>query len=392
MHRTLLFRRLAQPLLRGRGVVGVGGRALRAYHAAEPEMEHSVVASEGARAPVNPPSLYPRASHVVNEMAQKHEKALQKSQMSGDEASEAAALEAGAALRAAAAADDARWAAYLADNWPSLAEKKAAVRAAGASEESVRAFNEELAEVMRRTGYVQKPAQKTDAEGGEWVPDPSAANHVRNAIGGAARWSAAAAGVQMSGAVGLETHADRVAYRNLNARRLAKHGGVRRKEKKTKNKNKGGGGGGGGGAAQAVAVAGDAELGWEEADAVFDAVAAHLGGCAPLFVDDARVVVPGDFSVRVVAGDASAMLMAHAVLEAFPASKQAGNFLNGAKAINVLLAPEMKAPEGAAEAVVGVEDDGTSRVALTGAAVSEATLRAALAISGEALMPAAEEA
>ena len=48
-------------------------------------------------------------------------------------------------------ADDARWAAYLADNWPSLAEKKAAVRAAGASEESVRAFNEELAEVMRRT-------------------------------------------------------------------------------------------------------------------------------------------------------------------------------------------------------------------------------------------------
>ena len=329
----------------------------RAYHPAEPEMEHSIVTLDPARrAPRNPPALFPQPSHLVNEAAARNR----------DTPTPETARE----LKDAMAADDAIWAAYLADNWPTLAEKKKAVHAAKGSADSIDAFNAELEKVMQATGYVQN-------QGGEWVSDTSAPNHALNASGGLARWSAAAAGVQMSGAKGLETHADRVAYRNLNARRLAKHGGKAGKAGAKK--------------AKAIAVAGD-DIDWETTDVAFEAVADHLGGCAPLFVDDARVVVPGDFSVRVVTNDASAMLMAHTVLEAFPASKQGDNFLNGSKAINVFLSPDMKVPKGTAAAVVGVEDDGTSRVALAGAAVSEATLRAALAISREALMPAAEEA
>ena len=315
--------------------------AARAYHPAEPEMEHSVVTLDAeGRAPVNPPSLFPQPSYLVNEAAARNR----------DEPSEANAQ----ALKEAMAADDAAWMKYLQANWPTLAEKKAAVHKAKGSSASVEAFNSHLAEIMEAKGYTQN-------QGGEWVPDTGSANHVYNAQGHEARWSAAAAGVQMAGAKGLETHADRVAYRNLNARRLAKHGGKAKAGAKK---------------AKTIAIAGES-LDWDSADAEFDAVTAHLGACAPLFVDDVRVVVPGDHSVRVVTNDPSAMLMAHSVLEPFPASKQGDNFFNGAKAVNVYLSPDKKDNK----AVVGVEDDGSSRVVLTGTAVSESTLRQPSAIS-----------
>ena len=360
----MMLARLRQCSLSGMAPAGTASRIMsfqqraRAYHPAEPEMDHSVVTLDPiARPPRNLPGLFPRPSHLVNEAAEAH-------RLSPSKDSEAA-------LKAAMAADDARWMSYLQRNWPTLAEKKKAVHAAKGSVASVDDFNKELAAVMQATGYVQV------AETGEWVPNVAAANHSSNAAGACARWSAAAAGVHVRPPMGLETHKDRPAFRNLNSRRLQKHGAKISKGTKK---------------AAVVAIAGEAGApDWEAADEHFYAVATHLGDCAgPLFVDDSRVVVPGDLSVRVVSSDASAMLMAHDVVEAFPASKQAENFLNGAKAINVYLAPEMKG--GDVEALVGIEDDGTSRVALTGGAVNVATLRAALAISGEALMPAAEEA
>ena len=72
--------------------------AARAYHPAEPEMEHSVVTLDAeGRAPVNPPSLFPQPSYLVNEAAARNR----------DEPSEANAQ----ALKEAMAADDAAWAA-----------------------------------------------------------------------------------------------------------------------------------------------------------------------------------------------------------------------------------------------------------------------------------------
>ena len=325
-----------------------------AYHPAEPEMEHSVVTLDSSRRPVNPPGLFSEPGHLVNEAA-----AANKANPSDGNRQQ---------LKEALAAEDAEWMQYLQQRWPTLADKKAAVHKANGSEASMKDFNEHLAKVMAAEGY------KLDSNTGEWGLDLGDPNHVSNAGASAqqARWSLAAAGVQMAATKELETHRDRVAFRNLNARRLAKQGAKSEK---------------GGGKAKTVSIAGDS-VEWEAADAEFDKVTSHLGECAPLFVEDSRVVVPGDISARVISSDASAILMAHNVLEAYPASKQQDNFLNGAKAINVYLSPDLKD----AQALVGVEDDGSSRVALTGSAVSEATLRAALAISAEAFAPAAEEA
>ena len=175
-------------------------------------------------------------------------------------------------------------------------------------------------------------------------------------ISAIANFRAAAVGIIPSGQ----------AFSNMNARRLTKQGAKKAKKgKKT-----------------AVNTVGDG-MEWLEYDTFLATTQDHLSTCSKIFVDDSRNV--GDLSARFITSDATTALMLYNVMEAVPKSKQASNFFNNGKQLTIYAAAEVKETA----AVVATEDD-SCKIILTGAAVCQTGLDAAVAAAVKSLMPTEE--
>ena len=151
------------------------------------------------------------------------------------------------------------------------------------------------------------------------------------------------------------------AYSNLNARRLEKQGAKKAKKGKK----------------MALTLVGEG-MEWLDYDALLANVQENLSSCAKIYVDDSRNL--GDLSTRAITSDATTALMFYDATEAVPKSQQASNFFNNGKHLTVYAAAEIKE----ASAVIATEE-GAAKIILTGAAVSQTTLNAAIAAAANSL-------
>ena len=215
----------------------------------------------------------------------------------------------------------------------------------------------QLRSVNRRTfaSAVDMVAEHTYTPGTKIMDHPI--DQPAQGISSIASFRAAATGVVPSGEV----------YSNLNTRRLEKHGA-----KKTKKGKK-----------TAITMVGDG-MEWLDYDSLINDVQGHLSSCKKIYVEDSRNL--GDLSARAITSDATTALMFHDATEAVPKSKQASNFFNGGKHLTIYAAAEVKE-----SAALVATEDGASKIVLTGAAVSQTTLNAAIAAAVDSLKPAAEE-
>ena len=176
-------------------------------------------------------------------------------------------------------------------------------------------------------------------------------------ISSIASFRAAACGIVPSGE----------AYSNMNARRLTKKGAKKSKKgKKT-----------------AVTLVGDG-MAWLDYDAFIATIQEHLTSCPEIYVEDSRNI--GDLCARSITSDATTALMLHDAMEAVPKSKQASNFFNSGKHVTIYAAAEAKET-----AAIVATEDGKANIILSGAAVSEVGLGAAVQAAIKSLEPPAEE-
>ena len=176
-------------------------------------------------------------------------------------------------------------------------------------------------------------------------------------ISSIASFRAAAVGVVPSGE----------AYSNLNTRRLEKQGAKKAKKgKKT-----------------AITVVGEG-MEWLDYDSFLSTVQEQLSNSKKVYVEDSRNL--GDMTARAITSDATTALMLYDTTEPVPKSQQSSNFFNGGKHLTIYAAAEVKE----ATALIATED-GASKIILTGAAVCQTTLDAAIKAAVNSLAPPTEE-
>ena len=177
-------------------------------------------------------------------------------------------------------------------------------------------------------------------------------------ISSIANFRAAATGVVPSGE----------AYSNMNGRRLTKQGaGKAVKGKKV-----------------SVNMVGENGMDWLDYDSFLVNIQNHLSEQPKIYVDDSRNI--GALSANVITSDATTALMIHNAMEAVPKSVQGSNFTNGSKQVTIYAAKDVKE-----SAAVVATEHGASKIILTGPAVSQTGLNAAIKAAVDSLAPPAGE-
>jgi hypothetical protein len=218
-------------------------------------------------------------------------------------------------------------------------------------------FRSSLRTVNRRTlaSTADIVAEHTYTRGTKMMEHP--VDQPVQGISSIASYRAAATGVVPSGE----------AYSNLNVRRLEKQGAKKAKKGKK----------------SAITVVGEG-MDWLEYDALVANVQEHLSSCNKIYVEDSRNL--GDLSARAITSDATTALMFYEATEAVPKSKQASNFFNGGKHVTIYAAAEAKE-----SAAIVASEDGSSNIILSGAAVNQSSLNAAIAVAVSSLQPTDED-